>query len=166
MVDDRAIVRRFKLIEGHLDERQRRRVAAAEAQAVGVGGISMVARATGVSRRAIRAGLKELTARPAPAGGRARIRRPGGGRKRTVDTDRTLRPDLERQVEPVTRGDPESPLRWTCKSVRRLAAELRRQGHATSHRLVAKPAPRAEVQLAGQRQDAGRGPPSRSERPV
>jgi len=70
MVDDRAIARRFKLIEGHLDERQRRLVAAAEAQAVGVGGISMVARATGVSRRAIRAGLKELTARPASAGGR------------------------------------------------------------------------------------------------
>ena len=137
MVDNRTIARRFKLIEGHLDERQRRLVAAAEAQAVGVGGISMVARATGVSRRAIRAGLKELTARPASAGGRARIRRPGGGRKRTVDTDPTLRQDLERLVEPVTRGDPESPLRWTCKSVRRLAAELRRQGHATSHRLVA-----------------------------
>jgi hypothetical protein len=113
-------------------------VAAAEAKAVGVGGVSMVARATGVSRRAIRAGVKELKARPVLAGSRPRIRRPGGGRKRTVDTDPTLLKDLERLIEPGTRGDPESALRWTCKSVRRLAAELRRQGHATSHRMVAE----------------------------
>ena len=138
MVDEGTIARRFKLIEGHLDERLRRLVAAAEAKAVGVGGVSMVARATGVSRRAIRAGVKELKARPVLAGSRPRIRRPGGGRKRTVDTDPTLLKDLERLIEPGTRGDPESPLRWTCKSVRRLAAELRRQGHATSHRMVAE----------------------------
>jgi DDE family transposase len=137
MVDERTIARRFTLIEGHLDERLRRLVAAAEAKAVGVGGVSMVARATGVSRRVIRAGMKELTARPAPPGSRPRIRRPGGGRKRTVDTDPTLRKDLERLIEPTSRGDPESPWQWTCKSVRRLAAELRRQGHATSHRMVA-----------------------------
>jgi transposase len=137
MVDERTIARRFTLIEGHLDERLRRLVAAAEAKAVGVGGVSMVARATGVSRRVIRAGMKELTARPAPPGSRPRIRRPGGGRKRTVDTDPTLRKDLERLIEPTSRGDPESPLQWTCKSVRRLAAELQRQGHTTSHRMVA-----------------------------
>jgi hypothetical protein len=69
---------------------------------------------------------------PAP-----RVRRPGGGRKRTVDTDPRLRADLDRLVEPVSRGDPASPLRWTCKSVRTLTAELRRVGHQTSHRLVA-----------------------------
>ena len=138
MVDEGTIARRFKLIEGHLDERLRRLVAAAEAKAVGVGGVSMVARATGVSRRAIRAGVKELKARPVLAGSRPRIRRPGGGRKRTVHTDPTLLKDLERLIEPGTRGDPESPLRWTCKSVRRLAAELRRQGHATSRRMVAE----------------------------
>jgi hypothetical protein len=138
MVDERTIARRFTLIEGHLDERLRRLVAAAEAKTVGPGGVSMVARATGVSRRVIRAGMKELTARPAPPGSRLRIRRPGGGRKRTVDTDPTLRKDLERLIEPTSRGDPESPLRWTCKSVRRLAAELKRQGHATSHRMVAE----------------------------
>jgi hypothetical protein len=138
MGDERTIARRFKLIEGHLDERMRRLVAAAEAEAVGFGGTSMVARATGVSRRVIRAGAKELKARPTPAGGPPRIRRPGGGRKRTVDTDPTLKKDLERLIEPVTRGDPESPLRWTCKSVRRLAAELKREGHATSHRMVAE----------------------------
>ncbi len=138
MVDERTIARRFKLIEGHLDERMRRLVAAAEAEAVGFGGASVVARATGVSRRVIREGAKELKARPSREGGRPRVRRPGGGRKRTVDTDPTLQQDLERLIEPVTRGDPESPLRWTCKSVRRLATELKRQGHATSHRMVAE----------------------------
>ncbi len=138
MGDERTIARRFKLIEGHLDERMRRLVAAAEAEAVGFGGASMVARATGVSRRVIREGAKELKARPTWAGGPPRIRRPGGGRKRTVDTDPTLKKDLERLIEPGTRGDPESPLRWTCKSVRRLAAELKREGHGTSHRMVAE----------------------------
>jgi transposase len=138
MVDAGAIRRRFKLIEQHLDERMRRLVAAAEAEAVGGGGVSLVARATGVSRRAIRIGAQELTARgrhPLAAG---RIRRPGGGRKRTVDQDPTLIADLEKLIEPTARGDPESPLRWTCKSVRRLAAELTRQGHRTSHRMVAE----------------------------
>jgi len=138
MVDAGRIARRFKLMEGHLDERMRRLVAAAEAEAIGFGGASMVARATGVSRRAIRQGARELKARPQREAGHPRIRRPGGGRKRTVDTDPTLKEDLERLIEPVTRGDPESPLRWTCKSVRRLAAELKRQGHATSHRMVAE----------------------------
>jgi transposase len=112
-------------------------VAAAEAEAVGFGGASRVARATGVSRRAIRAGAKELKERAVLPGRRPRIRRPGGGRKRTVEKDPTLKKDLERLIEPVTRGDPESPLRWTCKSVRRLATELKRRGHATSHRMVA-----------------------------
>ena len=138
MVAEQALRRRFRLIEPHLDERLRRLVAAAEVAAAGAGSVSAVARATGVSRRAIRAGAKELTARGAAALGPGRIRRPGGGRKRTIDQDPTLLKDLERLIEPGTRGDPESPLRWTGKSVRRLAAELRRQGHATSHRMVAQ----------------------------
>ncbi len=137
MVAEAAIRRRFRLIERHLDERLRRLVAAAEVAAAGRGGVSAVARATGVSRRAIRAGAKELQARGAAALAPGRIRRPGGGRKRTVDLDPTLLADLEKLIEPTTRGDPESPLRWTCKSVRRLAAELIRQGHRTSHRMVA-----------------------------
>jgi hypothetical protein len=94
-----------------------------------------------VSRRVIGEGIKELTETPARAAGQAgtvRIRRPGGGRKRTSETDPTLREDLERLVEPATRGDPESPLRWTCKSVRKLAEELGRLGHQVSHRLVAE----------------------------
>ena len=124
MVDAGAIRRRFTLIEKHLDERMRRLLAAAEAEAVGRGGVSAVARATGVSRRAIRVGAQELTTRGPQRLAAGRIRRPGAGRKRTIDQDPTLIADLEKLIEPTTRGDPESPLRWTCKSVRRLAAEL------------------------------------------
>src|SRR2546425_2377389 len=137
MVAEAAIRRRFRLIERHLDERLRRLVAAAEVAAAGAGGVSAVARATGVSRRAIRAGAKELKARGAAALAPGRVRRPGGGRKRTIDQDPTLVADLEKLIEPTTRGDPQSPLRWTCKSVRRLATELTREGHRTSHRMVA-----------------------------
>src|SRR5881296_3938166 len=106
MVAEQAIRRRFRLIEPHLDERLRRLVAAAEVAA------------TGVSRRAIRAGAQELKVRGAATLAPGRIRRPGGGRKRTIDQDPTLLTDLETLIEPTTRGDPESPLRWTCKSVR------------------------------------------------
>jgi len=136
MAEVEAIKRRFELLARHLDERTRRLLAASEAMAIGRGGASTVARATGVSRRVIGEGIKELTG--GPAAGAVRIRRPGGGRKRTIDTDPTLREDLERLVELVTRGDPESPLRWTCKSVRKLAEELRRLGHRVSHQLVAE----------------------------
>src|SRR3954451_20757838 len=135
MAEVEAIRRRFELLGPHLDERTRRLLAASEAMANGRGGASTVARATGVSRRVIGEGIKELT--NGPPAGMVRIRRPGGGRKRMTDTDPTLREDLERLVEPVTRGDPESPLRWTCKSLRKLAAELCRTGHQVSHRLVA-----------------------------
>jgi hypothetical protein len=138
MHDEAAIRRRFELLEENLDERMRRLVAAAEAKALGFGGVSVVARATGISRRAIGRGLAELQQKSAPRRARgAGIRRPGGGRKKTVDSDPTLKADLERLVNPTTRGDPESPLRWTCKSVRRLAEELKRMGHQASHRLVA-----------------------------
>jgi transposase len=90
-----------------------------------------------VSRRAIRRGLTELRETAGPSS-RGRIRRPGGGRKRARVTDPTLGRDLEELVEPTTRGDPESPLRWTCKSVRQLAAELQQQGHQASHQLVSE----------------------------
>src|SRR5712691_4493279 len=138
MVNAATIARRFKLIAGHLDERMRRLLAAAEAETIGFGGASVVARATGVSRRAIRVGSRELKEAPRDVGSDRRIRRPGGGRKRTIELDPTLKKDLETLIEPVTRGDPEGPLRWTCKSVRRLSEELRRIGHAASHRLVAE----------------------------
>ncbi len=133
-MDTETVELRFRLLEAFLDERSRRLFAAAESMALGHGGITAVARATGVSRRAINVGLKEL-ASPSSSADR-RIRKEGGGRKRAVDKDLTLRSDLESLVEPVTRGDPESPLRWTCKSVRVLAAELGRMGHKVSHELV------------------------------
>lgn len=110
---------------------------AAEALAIGRGGQVAVARATGVSRPTIRRGIRELR-QPETAPDRGRIRRPGGGRKRTVERDPSLREDLDKLVEPTSRGDPDSPLRWTCKSVRQLASELQRQGHTTSHRMVAE----------------------------
>ena len=127
---------RFEKLAPFLDERMRRLVAASENLAIGFGGTSQVSRQTGVSRRAIIRGIKELDEAPSVQGGR--VRRPGGGRKRTVDKDASLKTDLERLVDPVTRGDPESPLRWTCKSVRKLAEELNRLGHQTSHRMVAE----------------------------
>jgi DDE family transposase len=139
-VDSSDIQRRFRSLAPFLDERMRRLVAAAESEAIGYGGVSAVARATGVSRRAITEGMKDLhrrkTARKASSP--SRIRREGAGRKRTIDKDPSLLEDLDRLVDPVTRGDPESPLRWTCKSVRRLAEELRQEGHGVSYQTVAE----------------------------
>lgn len=137
MHDEAAIRRRFELLEENLDERMRRLFAAAEAEALGYGGASVVARATGIARRTINRGLQELRRPSAPRPRPRRVRRPGGGRKKTVDVDPRLKTDLEQLVNPTMRGDPESPLRWTCKSVRRLADELKRMGHRTSHRMVA-----------------------------
>jgi transposase len=134
-MDTNPIKQRFEALAGFLDERLRRIVAAAEAAVIGYGGISIVSRETGVSRRAIVLGCEELK-HPERATEK-RIRKEGGGRKRTIDKDTTLKQDLEDLIEPVSRGDPESPLRWTCKSTRRLADELMQQGHKVSHNLVA-----------------------------
>jgi hypothetical protein len=132
-----AIAYRYAHLAETLDERGRRTLAATEALVLGRGGLMAVARATGLSRKAIALGIREVRGQvpPPPAG---RVRRPGGGRKPVEAHDPTLRADLERLVEPSTRGDPESPLRWTCKSVRRLANELGRQGHHVSHQKVAE----------------------------
>jgi transposase len=127
---------RFEKLAPFLDERMRRLLAATESVAISFGGTSIVSRQTGVSRRAIIQGIKEL--KETPVLGAAKVRREGGGRKKTVAKDSTLKSDLESLVDPVSRGDPESPLRWTCKSVRKLAVELRRMGHRTSHRMVAE----------------------------
>jgi transposase len=141
MVNHEDVRQRFRSLSAFLDERMRRLVAAAESAAIGYGGVSVVARATGVSRRAITEGMRELSQskvsrEPLPV--QPRIRRKGAGRKRSVDKDPTLREDLDRLVDPATRGDPESPLRWTCKSVRILAEELRHEGHAVSYQTVAE----------------------------
>jgi hypothetical protein len=124
-----------------LHERARRRWAACEAVALGRGGISLVASATGLSRPMIRRGIRELedtvpsqSEEKEPAG----IRRAGGGRHRLSVSDPTLVHDLENLVDPVTRGDPMSPLRWTCKSTRHLAEALADLGHAVSHQTVAR----------------------------
>jgi transposase len=136
MIDAETLRFRFELLSPHLDEKTRRLMVAAEAQAIGFGGISVVARTVGMSRDTIRRGVEELqgSAGPHPGG----IRRQGGGRKRKADTDPTLKEDLEKLLNPAERGDPESPLRWTSKSVRHLARELKRMGHQTSHRMMAE----------------------------
>jgi hypothetical protein len=134
-----AIRAKYTSLEPVLDERVCRLWAATEARAIGRGGITRVAEATGLSRVTIRAGLNELDLPVTAADRRAateRIRRPGGGRKPLVDHDLNLLRDLETLVDPVTRGDPMSPLRWTCKSAAKLAAELQANGHAVSERTV------------------------------
>jgi transposase len=135
MVAEADIKVRYEALRPRLDERARRLLAAAESQAIGPGGISAVSRATGVSRRVIRHGMAELQ-EPA-ALGPGRIRRAGGGRKKAVERDPTFKTDLEKLLESTTRGDPEAPLRWTCKSLRKLTAELQRLHHRVSHQVVA-----------------------------
>jgi len=127
--------RRFAALAASLDERQRRLWAAAEARALGYGGVSLVSRATGVSRRAIHAGLAELRG-PAPPPGRAR--RPGGGRKPLADRQPGLAAALDALAEPTSRGDPGSPLRYCCRSTRRLADALRGQGFRVGRQKVAE----------------------------
>lgn len=117
---------KFEVLFPHLDERRRRLLMGAEARLLGHGGIRTVARAAGKSEATVRKGVDELEAGEGPLG---RVRRPGGGRKSLAETDPGLRPALLALVEPDERGDPMSPLRWTTKSTRRLAAELTRQGH-------------------------------------
>src|SRR5450755_721782 len=126
-----------------LDERQRRILVAVEAKVLGRGGVSVVAAATGVSRSTIMAGLDEIEAmgvvdRAAPEqpASLTRMRRAGGGRKRIDVKDETLVAELLALVDPLTRGDPQSPLRWTCKSLRTLAEQLRASGHSVSHVVV------------------------------
>ena len=135
MIDLAGISARYKFLELVLDERARRLMAAAESQAIGRGGISAVSKATGIMRPVIRQGIAELKepASTAPS----RIRREGGGRKKAVDKDGSLQSDLQKLLESTTRGDPESPLRWTCKSVRQLTAELKSMNHQVSHQVVA-----------------------------
>ncbi|GLL08829.1 ISAzo13 family transposase [Dactylosporangium matsuzakiense] len=132
--DFEALVAKFEVILPHLDERQRRLLLGAEARALGHGGIRAVARAAGVREATVSLGVDELESGAPPLG---RVRRPGGGRKRKADLDTGLRPALLALVEPDERGDPMSPLRWTTKSTRRLAAALTAQGHQVSADTVA-----------------------------
>jgi hypothetical protein len=134
-----TIAAKFAILKPLLDERARRLWAAVEARALGRGGISQVAEATGLARATVRAGLQELalpSTAPVPQTPPERLRRPGGGRKPLGTRDPHLVQALETLVDPVTRGDPMSLLRWTCKSAAKLATALQAQGHAVSERTV------------------------------
>src|SRR6516162_540303 len=142
MQDATAIERirlKFLALNAVFDERSRRQWAAAEAREYGYGGVTAIAAATGLARDTIAAGLRELEYREShpdePVS--ARLRRSGAGRKPVAQADPTLIAALEALVEPLTRGDPMSPLRWTCKSTRLLATELTGQGHRVGYRTVA-----------------------------
>lgn len=147
----RQIELRFRSLAPLLNERVRRQWAATEAMAYGWGGVTAVSHATGMSQDTIRKGMTELRAREADpeAAIDVRVRRPGGGRKRLTQQDVGLADALERLVDPVTRGDPESALRWTCKSTYRLAEELTQQGHAVSAQTVSRLLKAAGYSLQG-----------------
>jgi transposase len=134
MPDDTALAEKLATILPHLNEKQRRLLLASEARALGYSGIVRVARAAGVSRPTIQKGLQELKQASPSA---EHVRSPGGGRKPLHRRDPTLLAALEALVDPDTRGDPLSPLRWTCKSTRQLAATLSERGHPVSYRVVA-----------------------------
>jgi len=139
MTNIEIIRSKYEPLKKIMDERTRRLWAAGEAKTMGWGGISMVATATGLSRTTITGATKELNALiEGKKIETAKIRRSGGGRKRLIEKAPTLLQDLEMLLEPVTRGDPQSPLRWTCKSTRKLAEELKRQGHKIGDRKVAQ----------------------------
>ena len=134
MVDEAAIAERYRLMRELLNERSRRRWAAAEARSAGQGGIAAVVRATDISESTVRRGLEELErAEELEAG---RVRRTGAGRPSVMERDPGLEKDLDRLIDPVTRGDPESALRWTSKSGAKLAAALQQMGHEVVHRTV------------------------------
>lgn len=140
MINKESITMKYNLLAPHLDERTLRLYLAAEAMSKGRGGISEVARAVGVSRNTLYAGIREMEyceeGETAIGTHGNKIRRPGAGRKRSKEKDKTLLQDLDRLVDPVTRGDPMSPLRWTCKSTTKLATELRAMGHSVSQSTV------------------------------
>ena len=134
MADDFGLGAKHALLNPYLNERQRRLVAAADARSLGHGGIATLARATGLSRTTLHKAVRELEENTVPP---ERVRRAGGGRKSKAEQDPELVKALERLVDPATRGDPMSPLRWSSKSMAKLAEELCRQGHTISARTVA-----------------------------
>jgi hypothetical protein len=135
VIDEAVIGDKYRLLVGGLDERGMRRWAATEALSLGRGGTAAVSRATGIAESTIRRGRRELASEEQPEPGR--VRRPGAGRKPLTEADPTLLRDLERLIDESSRGDPETPLRWTARSLRNLAAELRGQGHQISAASVA-----------------------------
>jgi hypothetical protein len=143
-----AMKKTYVLLSPHLDERTRRLWCAAQAQALGHGGLTRVQEATGVSRSCLTRGITDLAASPFPEGV---IRRPGGGRKRVTEHAPALLADLDALIEPTKRGDPMRGLRWTCKSTRHLARELTAKGHVVSHTTVAEELHLPQYSLKGNR---------------
>ena len=129
-------------IRPHFDERQRRLWACAEARALGRGGVTLVSRATGMSRQTLHVGMKDLEASPSNDG---RVRRAGAGRRPLQATDPELAAALDALIDPDVRGDPESPLRWTCKSTGQLALALTRGGHRVSASKIGRASCRERV---------------------
>ena len=158
MINVSSIRTRFLSLSLHLDERGRRLFAAAEALTAGYGGIAAVERATGIAASTIGRGLRELAGEA--AAGPGRVRREGGGRKTLISKAPSLLSDLLALVEPTVRGDPMSPLRWTCKGTRRLAKELRTMGHAISHTVVGELLHAQKFSLQGNRKtlEGGQSP--------
>ena len=155
-----AMKKTYVLLSPHLDERMRRLWGAAQAQAIGHGGITKVQVVTGLSRPCITRGLQDLAAAPLPAGA---VRQPGGGRKRVTEHDPALLAALDALIEPTKRGDPRRGLRWTCKSTRKLARELTTQGHPVSHTTVAEELHLQQYSLQGNRKtQEGASPPDRN----
>ena len=146
MLTDAEIAARYVKIRPYLDERQRRLWLGVEAQALGRAGAGLVARATGADVKTVRRGRDEVEAGLEPDG---RVRGPGGGRPSVTDLDAGVLPALEALVDPATRGDPMSPLRWTTKSTAHLARELTGQGHAVTARTVASLLAAAGYSLQG-----------------
>lgn len=156
-----TIRRKYQLLRPELDERARRCWAGTEALVLGYGGVSAVARATGLARNTVAAGLLEVSSQARPHGDR--VRQPGGGRKPLTATDPGLADALDRLVHPLTRGDPQSPLRWTCKSTRQLARELISQEHRVSPQTVARLLHEAGYSLQSTRKSReGKGHPDRN----
>src|SRR5271169_2881284 len=122
--------RKYALLFPHLNERQQHLIAAFDGQRLGRGGITIVSRVTGFSRPTIYRAIESLSQHPLPV---ERVRHSGAGRKALVQHDALLVQSLEALIDPETRGDPMSPLRWTCKSTRQLASQLTAQGHPISH---------------------------------
>ncbi len=143
-----AMKQTYILLSPHLDERMRRWWGAAQAQAIGHGGITKVQEATGMSRPCITRGMKDLATSPLSAGA---VRQPGGGRKRVTEHDPALLAALDALIDPTQRGDPMRGLRWTCKSTRKLAKELATHGHAVSHTTVAEELHLQQYSLQGNR---------------
>jgi hypothetical protein len=146
--DLKALRERVNRLWPHLDERARRLFAAGEARALGHGGVTLVSRVCGLSRPTITKGIRELEEAPLPAG---RVRRPGAGRPQIEVSDPELVEELDALVEPLSRGDPESPLRWTSKSTRALADELTASGHPVSHATVGELLRTMDYSLQGTR---------------